>query len=348
VEGRPGKGLTADPTNPETVPTLPLNEEAMRAAVYTKYGPPDVVTIEQVPKPLPGRHDLLVRMAASSVTSGDARMRAFNLPKPFGIPGRLMLGIFGPRRKVLGVEFAGTVEAVGAAVTRYRPGDRVFGIDVFGCHAEYKLVRETGCVALIPDGLSFEDAAGVPFGGVTALDFLNRAGIRRGQKVLINGASGCVGTYAVQLAKHFGAEVTGVCSARNAELVRSLGADRVIDYATTDFAAEAVSYDLVMDTVGNAPFARCEPVLSPQGALLPVLGTPGDLFRRPKGGKRIIGGQSAERPEDLRLLAELLEAGTIGSVIDRLYPLDAIREAYSYVDSGRKRGAVVLQIRSVE
>jgi NADPH:quinone reductase-like Zn-dependent oxidoreductase len=317
----------------------------MRAAVYKKYGPPDVVSIEEVPKPVPGERDLLVRMAASSVTSGDARMRAFNLPKPFAIPGRLVLGIFGPRKQVLGVEFAGTVEAVGRAVTRFKPGDRVFGIDVFGCHADYKRVREDECVALMPADLAFEEAAGVPFGGVTALDFFNRAGIRPGQKVLINGASGCVGAYAVQLARYFGAEVTGVCSAGNAGLVRALGADRVIDYATTDFASEPAAYDLVMDTVGNAPFTRCEPVLAPTGALLAVLAAPEDMFRRPKGGRRIIGGTSAERPEDLQLLAELLAAGTIKPVIDRIYRLEEIREAYGYVDSGRKRGAVVLAIQ---
>ena len=316
----------------------------MRAAVYRKYGPPEVVSIEQVPKPVPGKRDLLVRMVASSVTSGDARMRAFNLPRPFGIPGRLALGIFGPRRKVLGVEFAGTVEAVGAAVTRFRPGDRVFGIDVFGCHAEFKLVRENECVAVVPQNLSFEEAAGVPFGGVTALDFLNRGQIQPGHKVLVNGASGCVGAYAVQLAKHFGAEVTGVCSVGNAGLVRSLGADRVIDYATIDFSAERTAYDLVMDTVGNVPFARCEPVLAPTGALLAVLGVPQDIFRRPKGGRRIIAGPSAERPEDLQLLADLLAEGTIRPVVDRVYPLEDIRAAYAYVDSGRKRGAVVLSI----
>lgn len=317
----------------------------MRAAVYKKYGPPDVVAIEEVARPVPGKRDLLVKLAASSVTSGDARMRAFNLPRPFGIPGRLALGIFGPRRKVLGVEFAGTVEAVGSAVTAFKPGDRVFGIDVFGCHAEYKLVREDECVALMPQDLSFEDAAGVPFGGVTALDFFNRAGISPGQKVLINGASGCVGAYAVQLARHFGAEVTGVCSAGNAELVRSLGANRVIDYAATDFATENTAYDLVMDTVGNASFRRCEPVLAPTGALLTVLGVPEDMFRRPSGGRRIVGGTSAERPEDLRLLADLLSAGTIRAVVDRVYPLEKIRDAYAYVDSGRKRGAVVLAIQ---
>ncbi len=319
----------------------------MRAAVYTKYGPPDVVSIQQVPRPVPGARDVLVRQAASSITSGDARLRAFNLPKPFGIPGRLALGIFGPRKQVLGVEFAGTVEAVGTAVTKFRPGDRVFGIDVFGCHAEYKLVRENECIALMPGNLSFEAAAGVPFGGVTALDFLNRARIQPGQKVLINGASGCVGAYAVQLAKYFGAEVTGVCSARNAELVRSLGASRVIDYATTDFAKGPMAYDLVMDTVGNDPFARCEPVLAPTGAMLAVLGAPEDLFRRPRDGRRLIGGTSAERPEDLQLLADLLAAGTIRAVVDRVYPFDQIRDAYTYVDSNRKRGAVVLTIQNL-
>lgn len=316
----------------------------MRAAVYKRYGAPDVVSIQELPKPVPGVRDLLVKLAASSVTSGDARLRAFNMPKPFAIPGRLAIGIFGPRRKVLGVEFAGTVEAVGRAVTKFRPGDRVFGIDVYGCHADYKLVRADKCVALMPESLAFEDAAGVPFGGVTALSFFNRAKIRPGHKVLINGASGCVGAYAVQLAKYFGAEVTGVCSAGNAELVRSLGADRTIDYATTDFAKEHKVYDLVMDTVGNASFARCEPVLAPGGALLAVLGVPKDMFRRPKDGRRIVGGQSEERPADLHLLADLLATGTIKAVVDRVYRLEEIREAYAYVDSGRKRGAVVLAI----
>lgn len=316
----------------------------MRAAVYRKYGSPDVVGIEEVPKPIAGDKDILVRMAATSVTSGDARMRAFNLPRQFRLPGRLMLGVFGPRKKILGVEFAGTVEAVGRGVTRFRLGDRVFGIDVFGCHAEYKLVRENECVALMPENLGFEDAAGVPFGAVTAMDFFNRAGLKPGQKVLINGASGCVGTYAVQLARHFGAEVTGVCSAANAELVRSLGASRVIDYAQTDFATEGVAYDVIMDTVGNAPFRRCEPALTSSGVLLALVGAVEDMFRRPKGGKRIVGGQSAEDPSDLRLLADLLAKGAIRPVIDRVYPFDDIRAAYAYVDTGRKRGAVVLRL----
>lgn len=316
----------------------------MRAAVYRKYGPPDVVSIEDMPKPVPGTRDVLVKVAASSITSGDARMRAFNLPKPFAIPGRLVLGIFGPRQKVLGVEFAGVVEAVGTAVTKFRPGDRVFGIDVFGCHAEYKLVREDECITLVPPNLSFEEAASVPFGGVTAMDFFNRAKLQKGHRVLINGASGCVGAYAVQLAKHFGAEVSGVCSARNAEMVRALGADRVIDYATADFSKERVAYDLIMDTVGNAPFQRCQPVLAPTGALLAVLGAPEDLFSRPRDGRRIIGGTSAERPEDLQLLADLLATGSIKPVIDRVYRLEDVGEAYAYVDTGRKRGAVVLTI----
>lgn len=316
----------------------------MRAAVYRKYGPPDVLSVEEVPKPNPGKRDLLVKVVASSVTSADARLRAFNLPKPFAIPGRLAIGVFGPRKKVLGVEFAGIVEAVGSAVTRFRPGDRVFGLNVFGCHAEYKLLGESKCVALMPGGLSFEEAAGVPFGGVTALDFFNRGRIQSGHKVLINGASGCVGVYAVQLAKHFGAAVTGVCSGRNADLVRALGADRVIDYTTTDFASEQETYDLVLDAVGNASFSRCRPILAPKGALLAVLGAPEDLFRRPVDGRRIIAGPSAERQEDLRLLADLLAAGTIKPVIDRVYTLNEVREAHAYVDSGRKRGSVVLAI----
>ena len=230
------------------------------------------------------------------------------------------------------------------SVSKLAKPDAMFGIDVFGCYAEYKLVREDACVALMTRDLSFKVAAGVPFGGVTALDFLNRAKLQPGQKVLINGASGCVGAYAVQLAKSFGAEVTGVSSARNTPLARSIGADRVIDYATTDFTNEGKAYDLMMDTVGNAPFARREPALAPNGALLTVLGMPEDMFRRLRGGRRIIGGTSAERPEDLQLLTDLLAAGTIKAVIDRVYQLEEIWEAYAYVDSGRKRGAVVLAV----
>jgi NADPH:quinone reductase-like Zn-dependent oxidoreductase len=319
-----------------------MKEAAMKAAVYRKYGPPDVVRIEDVSKPVPGDGDVLVRMRATSVTSGDARMRAFNLPRPFWLPGRLAMGIFGPRKKVLGAEFAGEVEAVGASVTRFRPGDRVFGVDVYGCHADYKLVREDRCIAQMPEGLAFEQAPGIPFGGVTALRFFNKVGIKPGQKVLINGASGGVGVFAVQLARHFGAEVTGVCSAGNAELVRSLGASRVIDYATEDFTKSGEHHDVIMDTVGTASYPRCEPVIKPGGALLAVLGAPGDMLRRPRGGRRIIRWCLGERPEDLLLLADLVAAGAVRPVVDRTYPLEQIDEAYRYVDTGRKRGTVVL------
>ena len=316
----------------------------MRAAVYTKYGPPEVVTSQEVPRPAPGPRDLLVRVGATTVTSGDARLRAFNLPRHYRIPGRLAIGVFGPRKKILGAEFAGTVEAVGRKVTRFAPGDRVFGIDVFGCHADYKLVREDKCVTLIPEGVDLEAAVSVPFGGVTAFHFLDRGGLRAGQRVLINGASGAVGAYAVQLAHLAGAEVTAVCSSANAALVRGLGADHVIDYATTDFAQSDGRYNLIMDTIGNAPFRRCASVLAPCGALLAVLDSAEDLFRRPKDGRRIIAGTSAERPDHLQRLAELLAAGRLRPVIDRVYRFSDIAAAHARVDTGHKRGAVIVRL----
>ena len=323
----------------------------MKAIVYKQYGPPNVVALAEVPKPTPGDHEVLIRIHATTVTTGDWRARSLELPGGFGLFGRPVFGFFGPRKPILGTELAGEVEAVGSAVTRFKVGDEVFAFTgaSYGCHAEYRTMPEDGLIALKPANLSFEEAASLSFGGTTALSFLrDKGGIQRGDSVLIVGASGAIGTAAVQLAKHFGAVVTGVCSTRNVELVRSLGADRVIDYTTVDFAAEGETYDLILDTTGTVPFARCENALKQGGRLLVVLGSFAQALgmERPSkaSGKKVIASVAAVKVEDLQLLARLAETGELKSVIDRSYPLADAAEAHAYVDTGRKRGSVVLSV----
>lgn len=323
----------------------------MKAIVYTKYGPPDVVRPAVVAKPIPRDNEVLIRIYATTVTTADWRARSLRLPPGFGPLGRLVFGIFKPRQPILGTELAGVVEAVGKAVTRFRVGDEVFAFTGAGCgcHAEYRTIPEAGRIALKPANLSFEEAASLSFGGTTALDFLrDKAGIRRGDRVLVVGASGGVGTAAVQIARHFGAEVTGVCSTANLELVRAIGASRVIDYTREDFATTGETYDIILDTTGTAPLARCEQALKPGGRLLVVLGTFAQALgmERPSkaSGKKVIAGVAAERADDLRFLARLAEAGEFTPVIDRSYPLESAAEAHAYVDTGRKRGSVVLTV----
>lgn len=323
----------------------------MKAMVYTEYGPPDVVRPAEVAKPIPRDDEVLIRIRATTVTTADWRARSLRLPPGFGLLGRLVFGIFKPRKPILGTELAGAVEAVGKAVTRFRVGDEVFAFTGagYGCHAEYRTIPEAGLIALKPANLSFEEAASLSFGGTTALDFLrDKAGIRRGDRVLVVGASGGVGTAAVQIARHFGAEVTGVCSTANLELVRAIGADRVIDYTKEDFATTGDTYDIIVDTTGTAPFARCEQALKPGGRLLVVLGTFAQVLgmERPSkaSGKKVIASVAAERADDLRYLAKLAEAGEFRPVIDRSYPLESAAEAHAYVDTGRKRGSVVLTV----
>ena len=315
----------------------------MRAAVYREFGPPEVVGIEEVAQPVPGPRDVLVRMRASTVTSGDARLRARELPKGFGFVGPLAIGVFGPRRKVLGSEFAGEVVGVGAEVHRFQVGDRVFGLDVFGCHAEFKLVREDKAIAVIPEGVGFEDAASVPFGGLTALYFLRRAGLRPGQTLAVVGASGAVGAMTVQLAAAQGLVVTGVTSGANLELVRRLGAQRVIDYGKTDFTREGLIYDAIFDTVGAVRFEDCVAALAPDGAFLNAVAPPLDMIRTRRQGRRIIAGTASERPDDLRQLAGMLESGALQPVIDGVHAFEDIVAAHARVDTKRKRGAVVVR-----
>ncbi|MEO9230430.1 MAG: NAD(P)-dependent alcohol dehydrogenase [Devosia sp.] len=323
----------------------------MKAIVYHRYGPPDVLTLADVPKPVPRSNEVLVRIYATTVTSGDWRARSLQLPAGFGFMARPVFGFFRPRQPILGTELAGVIEAVGSAVTQFRIGDEVFAFTgaKMGCHAEYRAIAEDGLIALKPAGLSFEEAAALSFGGTTALSFLQgKGGIKSGDNVLIVGASGSVGSAAVQIARHFGATVTGVCSTTNLELVGSLGADEVIDYTAVDFATTGETYDIILDTTGTTPLSRVDGSLRPGGRLLLALSTMAQALglERPSkdSGKKVIAGVAAVVSEDLHMLADLAEAGEFLPVLDRSYPLENAAEAHAYVDKRRKRGNVVLTI----
>ncbi len=321
----------------------------MKAVTYNTYGGPEVVSVTEVATPEPGAHDVLIRVHAATISSGDWRARSLTLPKGFGLLGRAIFGFLKPRQPILGTELSGVVELVGDQVTRFAPGDAVFAYPSgkMGAHAEYAVMAENGLIAGKPENLSFEQAAALSFGGTTALDFLkNKGKLKAGERVLIVGASGSVGSAAVVLAKHFGAHVTGVCSAANAGLVRGLGADEVIDYARTDFANAGVRYDIILNCNGDVSFSQCEPVLNEGGRLLLVLGSFRQLMglERPKRGssKKLVAGVASVRSEDLEFLADLARRGVFVPLIDRSYPMENAREAHAYVGSGRKRGNVVL------
>lgn len=323
----------------------------MKAIVYKKYGSPDVLEMREVAKPVPKDNEVLIKIHATTVSSGDWRARSLELPPGFGLLGRLVFGVFGPRKQILGTELAGEVEAIGKKVTLFNAGDQVFAFPgaAFGAHAEYLAMPETGAIAIKPGNLSFEQAAALPFGGTTALEFLiHKGGLQAGQSVLINGASGATGTAAVQIARYFGAEVTGVCSTANLSLVKSIGAHHVIDYTTEDFTKNGKLYDIIIDTAGTASWARSKNSLSATGRLLVVLGGIGDtlraVFASKSGGKRLIGGVARERAEDLRLLAKLAESGDFTPVIDRSYPFEKMAEAHAHVDTGHKKGNVVVTL----
>lgn len=321
----------------------------MLAAICAAYGGPETIAVREVPKPVPRTGEILIRMRAASVTSGDARVRAANFPPGFAVPARLVLGLRGPRRAVLGAEGAGIVEAVGPRVSRFKEGDAVFALfgARFGAHAEYAVLPETGAIAPVPRGLSFERAAAIAFGGTTALHFLrDQARVRPGERVLVNGASGCVGAAAVQLARHFGARATGVCSTSNAERVRADGAYQTIDYATRDFADGRERWNIVFDAVGNAPIDRACKALVPGGRLLAVVAslgaTIGAALKPKRGALRVLAGVVPERAEDLAYLAGLCESGAFDPPIDSVFPLADIARAHARVDTGRKTGAVVV------
>ncbi len=319
----------------------------MRAIVYTRYGPPEVLRMVEVAVPEPRAHEVLVKIHATSVTAADCIMRR-------GVPawGRLILGLRKPRRRfrILGSEYSGEVLAVGANVSRFAPGDAVYGFSGFSAaaYAEYKCVPEDASIALKPGNLSFKQAAVAVDGATSAWFFLRDLGnVQPGQRVLIIGASGSLGSYAVQLARYLGAEVAGVCSGANAELVRSLGAQRVIDYAREDFTVDREHYDCIFDAVGKSSFARCRSALKPEGIYLPTVGLHNSVlarWTRLRGGKRVLAGMSIHKQEQLDLLRPLFEAGELEVVIDREYPLEQIAAAHAYVDTGRKRGNVVITV----
>ena len=322
----------------------------MKAFVYTKYGPPDVLHLKEVDKPTPKDNEVLIKTHATTVTSGDWRVRSLSLPVGFGLLGRLVFGVSRPRQPILGTELAGKIESVGKGVSKFKVDDQVFVFSDagMGCYAEYKCMPEDGAMALKPANLTYEEAAALSFGGTTALDFFRRGKLQSGERVLVNGASGGVGTAAVQLAKHFGADVTGVCSAANVELVRSLGASHVIDYTKEDFTQNGEAYDIIVDTVGTAPFSRSKGSIKEGGRLLMVLGGLPDMLQIPwvsmTSSKKIIAGPAVGRADDLRFLAKLAEAGEFKTVIDRRYPFEQIAEAHRYVDTGRKKGNVVITL----
>jgi 2-desacetyl-2-hydroxyethyl bacteriochlorophyllide A dehydrogenase len=322
----------------------------MKAAVYTRYGPPDVLEIKDVERPVPRDNEVLVRIHASTVCAGDWRMRKAD---PFIV--RFMNGLWRPKKiRVLGLEFAGKVEEAGKAVTRFGKGDQVFGSTgfKFGAHAEYACLPEDALLAIKPVNMTFEEAAAVLFGGVSALHFLRKAKIQAGQEVLIYGASGSVGVFAVQLAKHFGAHVTGVCSTANLDLVKSLGADEVVDYTREDFSRAGRVYDIVFDTVGKSGFSRSLKSLKRGGSYV-LVGGSGRLssilelilrgmWASLTGAANVISGVASAAAGDQSLLKGLIEAGKLRTVIDRRYSLDDIAEAHRYAEAGHKKGHVVI------
>lgn len=324
----------------------------MKVAAFDRYGPPEVVKIVTRPDPVPGRAQIRVRVVSTTVTAGEARIRGWNIPSLiFSIPARLMMGVLRPRRRVLGVECSGVVDAVGEGATRFKVGDEVIACPEFkgGAHAELLVIDEDACVVPKPAGVSFDEAAGVSFGGFTALYFLEeRARVRPGQRVLVYGASGSVGLAGVQVAKALGAHVTGVCSGENMELVRSVGADEVIDYTMHDVTGLGETYDVIFETVGKISFGRCRPILREGGRFVVAVMTARELAQMAYtplvGKRRVIGGVGVASRKKLERLAGMLEAGTMRTVIDSTYPLDEIVEAYRRVETGHKRGSVVIRV----
>ncbi len=327
----------------------------MKAIVYTKYGPPDVLQLREVEKPSPREGEVRIKVQATAVTTGDVNARGFTfVPPGLGPMARLMLGLRGPKKTILGSEVAGAIEAIGKGVRQFKEGDRVFGINgvALGAYAEYVCWPEGAALVEMPANMGYEDAAAVPFGATTALYFLRDKGkIQRGHRVLINGASGSVGTAAVQLARSFGADVTGVCSTTNVEMVRSLGANQVVDYTQEDFTQNGQTYDLILDlVVGHTSFTRCRDSLTDDGLYLAVAGGLKELIQMQMtsagGGKKVVfgGGESSERKENVLFIKQLIEAGEFRAVIDRRYPLEQIVEAHRYVEEGHKKGNVVITV----
>ncbi len=331
----------------------------MKAIIYTEYGSPDVLQLKEVERPSPKDNEVLIRIHATSVTIGDLWARNFNamspgkfsMPLPFWLPARLYFGFTRPKVNILGAEMAGEVEAVGKDVRRFKKGDQVFGYpgQSMGAYAEYMCMPEDSFIALKPSNLTHEEAAVVPYGAVTALNLLEKVNLRTGQKILINGASGGIGSAAVQLAKHhFGAHVTGVCGTPRMEFVKFLGADRVIDYTSEDFTQSGETYDVILDIQGKCSFARCRNSLTPDGILLfasfKMKQVMQMLWTSKRGGPRVICALATGGNEYLLAAKELIEAGKIKATIDRCFPLDQAAAAHRYVEQGRKQGHIVITV----
>jgi NADPH:quinone reductase-like Zn-dependent oxidoreductase len=320
----------------------------MKAIIYQKYGPPEVLQLKEVAKPAPKDDEVLIKIYVTTVTSGDVRLRK---PDPF--IARFVAGLIRPKEKILGVELAGVIEEVGKEVRLFKKGDQVFGSSYpgMGAYAEYRCLPEDAVLAAKPENLTYEEAAAVFFGAHTALHYLRKGNITQGQRVLIYGSSGSIGTYAIQLANYFGAEVTGLCSTTNLELVKSLGADKVIDYTREDFSKSG-PYDVIFDTVGKSPFLGCIKSLKKNGYYLRAVNLSLSsiflsLWINMITNKRVIGGVAGERKEDILFLKELIEKGLLKPVIDKRYPLKQIAEAHRYVEKGHKKGNVVITVEPV-
>jgi NADPH:quinone reductase-like Zn-dependent oxidoreductase len=320
---------------------------AMKAIVYTQYGSPEVLVLKEVTKPAPKANEVLIKIKATAVNSGDWRLRKAD---PYAV--RLFFGLTKPKVTILGGVFSGEIEAVGKDVKRFKVGDCVFGSTAlssgFGAYAEYKCLSEEAVLALKPKNLSHTEAAVIPFGATTALHFIKKSAIQPGQKVLIYGASGAVGSAAVQLAKYFGAHVTGVCSTANVALVKSLGADKVLDYTKEDFSETAEPYDVIMETVNKVTFSRCIRALRPKGILILSAAGLADMLRGAwtslLGTQKVLTGVISETAEDMAFLKELIEAGQLKPVIDRTYSLAQMAEAHAYVEKGHKKGNVAIAV----
>jgi len=332
----------------------------MKAIVLAEFGPPDALRLAEVPEPVPGPKEILIRVRAASVNFGDLMARSFrsvtprgfNMPFLFWLIGKMSFGWNKPKIKVLGNEMAGEVVSVGRDVTRFKPGDQVFGHPGirFGAYAEFMCLPESAPVALKPANLSFEEAAVIPYGAMMALSLMRKAKLRAGQKVLVNGASGAIGSAAVQIAKHLGAEVTGVCGGPRLEFVRALGADRAIDYAERDFRKSGETYDVIFDILGRVRFSECRRSLAPRGILLYASFKTPHLLAMVRtallGGRRVVCALAPGGVEDLLAVKDLAEAGAIKVIIDRRFPMEEAARAHRYVEAGQKRGCVVISMDS--
>lgn len=331
----------------------------MKAIVCTEFGTPDVLQLKEVVKPTPKDNEVLIRVHAASVNFGDLMARnfkavsprKFNMPFIFWLPSKIAFGLRKPNITILGSELAGQIEAIGKDVKRFKKGDPVFGYPglSFGAYAEYACLPEEGCLAIKPANMTYEEAAVVPYGAIMALNLLRKANIQPDQKVLVNGASGGIGSAAVQIAKHLGAEVTGVCGTARLEFVKSLGADKIMDYTQEDFTQNGETYDLILDVLGKSSFSKVKSSLKPNGILLFASFKMKQLIQMlwtsKTGGRKVICAIAPGSVEDLHSVKELIEAGKIKAVIDRCYPMDKAADAHRYVEQGRKQGHVVIAIQ---